>query len=130
EGGLNTASQAWLEGVARLARAHDALLIVDDIQAGCGRTGRFFSFEDMGLAPDIVVLSKSLSGLGLPLSVMLIRPDLDVWSPAEHTGTVRGNNLAFVCGAAAIRTYWSDRRLEDGIGRRARPVRHALEDLA
>jgi diaminobutyrate-2-oxoglutarate transaminase len=130
EGGLNTASPAWLEGLQRIARAHDALLIVDDIQAGCGRTGRFFSFEGTGLTPDLIVLSKSLSGLGLPLSLVLIRPDLDAWSPAEHNGTFRGNNLAFVGGAAAIRAYWRDRRLEEDVERRSRIARHALEAFA
>ena len=130
EGGLNAASPAWLEGIQRIARAHGALVIVDDIQAGCGRTGRFFSFEGTGLEPDVVVLSKSLSGLGLPLSLVLLRPDLDVWSPAEHTGTFRGNNLAFVAGAAAIRTYWCDQRLQDDVARRSYLVRRALDDLA
>lgn len=130
EGGLNAASPEWLEGLQRIARAHDALVIVDDIQAGCGRAGRFFSFEGTGLTPDIVVLSKSLSGLGLPLSLVLLRPDLDVWAPGEHNGTFRGSNLAFVGAVAAIRAYWSDRRLEEGIERRSRLVRQALEELA
>src|SRR3546814_4518720 len=60
EGGLNAASPEWLRRIAEIAKAHGALLIVDDIQAGCGRTGGFFSFEDMGLTPDIVTLAKSL----------------------------------------------------------------------
>ncbi|HXM54067.1 MAG TPA: diaminobutyrate--2-oxoglutarate transaminase [Candidatus Dormibacteraeota bacterium] len=130
EGGLNAASPEWLEGLQRIARAHDALVIVDDIQAGCGRAGHFFSFEGTDLTPDIVVLSKSLSGLGLPLSLVLLRPDLDAWMPGEHNGTFRGHNLAFVGAVAAIRTYWSDRRLEEGIERRSRLVRQALEELA
>jgi diaminobutyrate-2-oxoglutarate transaminase len=130
EGGLNAASPEWLEGLQRIARAHDALVIVDDVQAGCGRAGHFFSFEGTGLTPDIVVLSKSLSGLGLPLSLVLLRPDLDVWLPGEHNGTFRGHNLAFVGAVAAIRTYWSDRQLEEGIERRSRLVRQALEELA
>jgi diaminobutyrate-2-oxoglutarate transaminase len=129
EGGLNVASPEWLEGVQRIARAHDALVIVDDIQAGCGRAGRFFSFEGTGLTPDIVVLSKSLSGLGLPLSLVLLRPDLDAWLPGEHNGTFRGQNLAFVGAVAAIRAYWSDRRLEEDVERRSGLVRGALEEL-
>ncbi|MDB6008732.1 MAG: diaminobutyrate/2-oxoglutarate aminotransferase [Gammaproteobacteria bacterium] len=107
EGGLNTASYEWMGRIRRLANAYGALLIVDDIQAGCGRTGEFFSFECMGLAPDIVVLAKSLSGFGLPLSVVLVRRDYDVWEPAQHNGTFRGNNHAFVTAAAAIRKFWS-----------------------
>ncbi|HUH01511.1 MAG TPA: diaminobutyrate--2-oxoglutarate transaminase, partial [Kofleriaceae bacterium] len=74
EGGVNVASEEWLVGLARLAREHDALLIVDDIQVGCGRTGPFFSFEDAGIRPDIVCLSTSLSGFGLPRAVTLMRP--------------------------------------------------------
>jgi diaminobutyrate-2-oxoglutarate transaminase len=90
EGGLNVASPQWLRRIAALAAAHGALLIIDDIQAGCGRTGTFFSFEPAGITPDIVVLSKSLSGFGLPMSVLLMRPEIDVWEPGEHTGTFRG----------------------------------------
>lgn len=108
EGGVNLASPSWLRRLAALAAQYDAPLIVDDIQAGCGRSGDFFSFEDSGICPDIVVLSKSLSGYGLPMSLVLISPELDVWEPGGHTGTFRGNNLAFVGATAALRTYWSD----------------------
>lgn len=108
EGGLNVASPRWLRRLAEVCRASGALLIVDDIQAGCGRTGRFFSFEGMGVTPDIVTLSKSLSGYGLPLAVTLLRPELDQWEPGEHNGTFRGNNHAFVTAAAALRHYWRD----------------------
>jgi diaminobutyrate-2-oxoglutarate transaminase len=108
EGGVNVASPEWLRRLASLAAAHAIPLIVDDIQAGCGRSGDFFSFEESGIQPDMVVLSKSLSGYGLPMSLVLIRPDLDVWEPGAHTGTFRGNNLAFVGATAALRTYWAD----------------------
>src|SRR3546814_15606807 len=95
-----------------------ALLIVDDIQAGCGRTGGFFSFEDMGITPDIVTLAKSLSGMGLPFALTLFRPELDVWSPGEHNGTFRGNNHAFVTTTVALRHFWNDRALvKDKYGR-------------
>lgn len=108
EGGINVAQAAWLQGLAALCRQHDILLIIDDIQMGCGRTGRFFSFEEAGIVPDLITLSKSLSGYGLPMSVVLIRPELDQWKPGEHTGTFRGNNLAFVTAAAALDHYWQD----------------------
>ncbi len=108
EGGLNVASVQWLQGLERLCRRHDMLLIVDDIQAGCGRTGTFFSFEPAGIRPDIVTLSKSLSGYGLPCAVVLLRPQIDQWKPGEHNGTFRGNNHAFVTAAAALNEYWSD----------------------
>jgi diaminobutyrate-2-oxoglutarate transaminase len=106
EGGLNVASNTWLQRLQSLCNEHGIVLIVDDIQAGCGRTGTFFSFEPAGLKPDIVTLSKSLSGYGLPFSVVLIRPDLDVWQPGEHNGTFRGNNHAFVTATATLEHYW------------------------
>jgi diaminobutyrate-2-oxoglutarate transaminase len=108
EGGLNVASSEWLSKIEQLCREHDMLMIVDDIQAGCGRTGTFFSFEPAGIKPDIITLSKSLSAYGLPLAVVLMRPDLDEWKPGEHNGTFRGNNHAFVTAAAALEAYWTD----------------------
>ncbi|MER9664758.1 diaminobutyrate--2-oxoglutarate transaminase [Mesorhizobium sp. M0159] len=111
EGGINPASKGWLQSLEQLCRQNAILLIVDDIQAGCGRTGNFFSFEFADLSPDIVVLSKSLSGCGLPLSLLLLKPDLDVWRPGEHNGTFRGNNLALVAGTAALRKYWTNKNL-------------------
>ena len=108
EGGVNVATSGWIQSVERIARANDVLLIVDDIQAGCGRTGDFFSFEALGITPDIVTLSKSISGYGLPMALTLIAPHLDVWEPGEHNGTFRGNNLAFVTAKAAIDHFWAD----------------------
>jgi diaminobutyrate-2-oxoglutarate transaminase len=106
EGGVHTASDDWLKRLAALAERHKTLLIVDDIQAGCGRTGTFFSFEGAGIYPDLVCLSKSISGYGLPMSLLLIKPEHDIWSPGEHNGTFRGNNLAFVAGRAAL-SFWT-----------------------
>ncbi|TGS86024.1 aminotransferase class III-fold pyridoxal phosphate-dependent enzyme, partial [Mesorhizobium sp. M2D.F.Ca.ET.178.01.1.1] len=96
------------------------LLIIDDIQAGCGRTGNFFSFEFAGLSPDIILLSKSLSGCGLPLSLLLLKPELDVWRPGEHSGTFRGNNLALVTGTAALRKYWTNEKLSNAVAEKGR----------
>ncbi|MFK7734510.1 MAG: diaminobutyrate--2-oxoglutarate transaminase [Pirellulaceae bacterium] len=110
EGGVNVASMEWLKKIEQVCRKYDCLLIVDDIQVGNGRTGKFFSFEDSGIRPDIVCLSKSIGG-GLPLSLVLIQPEVDVWKPGQHTGTFRGNNLAFVA-AEALLPYWSDDELE------------------
>ncbi|WP_245944898.1 diaminobutyrate--2-oxoglutarate transaminase [Pelagibacterium lacus] len=108
EGGLNAASPEWLQRIEAIARKHGALFIVDDIQAGCGRTGRFFSFEGFGLSPDIITQAKSLSGMGLPLALALIKPEHDIWKPAEHNGTFRGNNHAFVTARVALEKFWSD----------------------
>ncbi len=115
EGGVNVASVSWIRRLAELCAAREILLIVDDVQMGCGRTGPFFSFEDAGIVPDIVVLSKSLSGIGLPLALTLIRPELDVWEPGEHNGTFRGNNLAFVTACAAL-SMWQQGGFTDGRG--------------
>ncbi len=108
EGGLNAASAEFLQGLQALAREHGILVIMDDIQAGIGRTGPFFSFEGMGIEPDLIPLAKSLSGMGLPMAALLIRPDLDVWKPAEHNGTFRGNNHAFVTARVALEKFWAD----------------------
>jgi diaminobutyrate-2-oxoglutarate transaminase len=129
EGGLSSAHAGWLGRLAQLAKDIGALLIVDDIQAGCGRTGRFFSFEGFGIEPDLVVLSKSLSGFGSPFSLVLIRPDLDVWRPGEHNGTFRGNNLAFVGATAAIETYWSDPAFETSVQEKATLVHEGLSRI-
>ncbi|MEU2304623.1 diaminobutyrate--2-oxoglutarate transaminase, partial [Streptomyces misionensis] len=108
EGGINVARPEWLRALKELCERQDMLLIVDDIQMGCGRTGAFFSFEESGITPDIVTVSKSISGYGLPMSLCLFRPELDVWEPGEHNGTFRGNNPAFVTATAALETYWTD----------------------
>ncbi len=105
EGGVNVAPISWLQNLRTLCDEFSILLICDDIQVGCGRTGPFFSFERAGITPDLVTLSKSISGSGQPMSLLLIRPDLDVWSPAEHTGTFRGNQLAFVAATAAVEYF-------------------------
>ncbi|MET9952535.1 diaminobutyrate--2-oxoglutarate transaminase [Streptomyces sp. NPDC006339] len=129
EGGVNVARAEWLRGLADLCRRHDMLLIVDDVQMGCGRTGDFFSFEEAGITPDIVTLSKSISGYGLPMALCLFRPELDLWQPGEHNGTFRGNNPAFVTATAALDAYWSDGTLRDRTLARADRVERALGDL-
>ncbi|MFF0544098.1 diaminobutyrate--2-oxoglutarate transaminase [Nocardia thailandica] len=107
EGGVNVARMEWLRHLADLCRARGILLIVDDVQMGCGRTGPFFSFEAAGITPDIVTLSKSIGGYGLPMALVLLKPEHDQWKPGEHNGTFRGNNPAFVTATAALREYWS-----------------------
>ncbi|MFD9804847.1 aspartate aminotransferase family protein, partial [Streptomyces sp. NPDC059071] len=101
EGGVNVARAEWLRALAELCSARGILLIVDDVQMGCGRTGGFFSFEVAGITPDIVCLSKSISGYGLPMALVLMRRELDQWAPGEHNGTFRGNNAAFVTAEVA-----------------------------
>lgn len=130
EGGIHVASDRWLQRLAQLADRHGALLIVDDIQMGCGRTGDFFSFEQSGIEPDIVCLSKSLSGYGLPLALTLFRPELDAWSPGEHNGTFRGHNLAFVTAEAALEHFWQDGTLGKRVKKRGAEVCRTLTELA
>ncbi|KIO77619.1 diadenosine tetraphosphatase [Pedobacter lusitanus] len=102
EGGINVASPEWLAKLKQICEKHGILFICDDIQIGCGRSGDFFSFERAGIVPDIVVLSKSLSGYGLPMAILLMKPELDIWQPGEHNGTFRGYQLAFIGGKAAL----------------------------
>lgn len=130
EGGVNVASDKWLRGLAKLTKELDILLIVDDIQVGCGRTGGFFSFERAGIKPDIVCLSKSLSGFGLPLSLVLLREELDVFEPGEHNGTFRGHNLAFVTARAALERYWQDDELTKSVREKAAIARARMRELA
>ncbi|AIJ26556.1 MULTISPECIES: diaminobutyrate--2-oxoglutarate transaminase [Amycolatopsis methanolica group] len=129
EGGINAAGIEWLRGLADLCKRHGILLIVDDVQMGCGRTGPFFSFEEAGIKPDMVCLSKSLSGYGIPMALTLIRPDLDVWEPGEHNGTFRGISPAFVTAAEAMRTYWSDDELEKSVRAKGERIGAALQGL-
>jgi diaminobutyrate-2-oxoglutarate transaminase len=107
EGGIYPASSQWLRSLREITSEYGVLLITDEIQAGCGRTGTFFCFEQAGVRPDLVTLSKSISGYGLPMSIVLMRPDLDIWRPGEHAGTFRGNQLSFVAAAAAL-DFWED----------------------
>ncbi len=130
EGGVNVASFEWLRSLEDVCRKHGILLIVDDIQTGCGRTGTYFSFEKAGISPDIITLSKSLSGYGLPMAIVLMKPELDVWKPGAHTGTFRGNNLAFVTAKAAIDEFWSDDRFSKEVETKAKLIRDWLEHIA
>lgn len=130
EGGLNAASPAWLQRIAELARKAGALLIVDDVQAGCGRTGTFFSFEEMGISPDIITMAKSISGFGLPMGLVLVKPEYDVMGPAEHNGTFRGNTHAFVTARAALEKFWANDAFQHDIARRAQIVEDGLQSIA
>lgn len=126
EGGINACSAEWLRNLEKACHKHDMILIVDDIQAGNGRSGNFFSFEEAGIKPDIVTLSKSLSGYGLPFAVVLIKPEYDQWKPGEHNGTFRGNNMAFVTAKAAIDHYWSDDTFEKEVQRKGKYIEDRL----
>jgi len=114
EGGVKVCSFEWLKGLREITSKHDVLLIVDDIQVGCGRTGSFFSFEAAEIQPDIITLSKSLSGYGLPMALVLLKPEIDIWEPGEHNGTFRGHCPAFVTATKAL-DFWADGAFEKAI---------------
>ena len=130
EGGLTAASNAWMQGIERIARKHGALLIADDIQAGTGRTGTYFSFEPAGISPDLIPQAKSLSGMGLPFAALLVKPEYDIWKPAEHNGTFRGNTHAFVTARVAIEKFWSDTAFEGEIAEKAAVLKDRLAAIA
>lgn len=130
EGGLNAARPEWVRAVAEIARKHGALLIIDDIQAGTGRTGTFFSFEEMGVTPDIVTMAKSISGFGLPMALLLVRPEHDVFRPAEHNGTFRGNTHAFVTAKVAIEKFWADDSFQKALADKSKLLAAELGKLA
>jgi diaminobutyrate-2-oxoglutarate transaminase len=130
EGGLNVADYGWLRKIAAIARSHEALFIVDDIQAGAGRTGSFFSFEAAGIKPDIVAMAKSVSGYGLPLALVLIDRQLDQWLPGEHNGTFRGNCHAFVTARAALEHFWRDSSFEQSIYEKGELLKSRLAGIA
>jgi len=129
EGGLNAARVEWLQGLAQLCTRHGLLLIVDDVQMGCGRTGPFFSFEAAGITPDIVCVSKSISGYGLPMALTLFKPELDVWSPGEHNGTFRGQCPSFITATHALRHYWSDDALERSTKAKSEKIEAKLNEI-
>ncbi|MER8843220.1 diaminobutyrate--2-oxoglutarate transaminase [Mesorhizobium sp. M0913] len=130
EGGLNVAGAEWLRKVAAIARRHGALLIVDDIQAGVGRTDAFFSFEAAGLRPDIVTMAKSISGYGLPMAIVLIDRKLDKWEPGEHNGTFRGNCHAFVTARAALEYFWRTDSFAASVMETGNLLKSRLEQIA
>jgi diaminobutyrate-2-oxoglutarate transaminase len=125
DGGVNVASKAWLQELEALCRRFGILLVVDDVQTGCGRTGDFFSFERAGIQPDIITLSKSISGFGLPMALVLLKPEIDQWKPGEHTGTFRGNNLAFVTAAVALQ-YWKNDQFTRQVKKRGQFLKREL----
>ncbi|MBX2806959.1 MAG: diaminobutyrate--2-oxoglutarate transaminase [Hyphomicrobiales bacterium] len=130
EGGLNAANWYWLRRLEAFCKRRKILLIVDDIQAGCGRTGPFFSFEAAQIKPDIVTLSKSLSGYGLPFSIVLAKRECDQWEPGEHNGTFRGNNHAFVTATAMLLEYWTTSEFSEEVQRKSAFLAARLSAMA
>ena len=127
DGGINVFDADWLKAVRDLCDRHDILMIVDDIQVGCGRTGTFFSFERADIVPDIVTMSKSIGGCGMPVALVLFKPELDIWEPGQHTGTFRGNQLSLIAGKAGLEMMANTDLLAD-VQRREKIVDAFLRD--
>lgn len=126
EGGIRVFNDQFLRDVREFCTKNDILMIVDDVQVGCCRSGTFFSFERAGITPDIVVMSKSIGGLGMPLAIVLHTEELDNWKPGEHNGTFRGNQLSFVAGKAAIE-YLLENNVEAETRRKGTIVKDYIE---
>jgi diaminobutyrate-2-oxoglutarate transaminase len=112
EGGVIPADTEFIQGVRSLTRGLGIPLIVDEVQSGIGRSGTWFAFEQHGIIPDVIVASKAVGGIGMPVSIILYDESLDAWDAGAHTGTFRGNQLAFAAGAALVRIIRRDGILE------------------
>ena len=129
EGGVKVADKGWLQALAKLAKDVGALLIIDDIQVGVGRTGSFFSFDDLDLDPDIICLAKGIGGLGTPMAMNLVKPEHDQhWLPGEHTGTFRGQDISFIAGDQAL-TYFDDDELMQTVKAHGAMMADSLQPL-
>jgi diaminobutyrate-2-oxoglutarate transaminase len=128
EGGAEPAPTVFVQGVREVTRDLGVPLIVDEVQTGWGRTGTWWAFEHHGIEPDVVVASKAIGGIGLPVAIVLYDEELDRWSPGAHTGTFRGNQLAFVAGVTAARIIERDGILEN-VREQGAYARAALEEL-
>ena len=127
DGGIHVLPVTWLKRLRDLCDRHDILLIADDIQVGCCRSGNFFSFERAEIVPDIVTLSKSIGGCGMPVALVLFKPELDIWEPGQHTGTFRGNQLSLIAGKAGL-AYFVENKLDADVQRKAQMVEQYLKD--
>ena len=127
EGGIYVFSKEYLGALRAFCDKNDILLIVDDIQVGCSRTGTFFSFERANIVPDIVTLSKSIGGYGMPFALTLFKPELDIWAPGEHNGTFRGNQLAIVAAKAGLE-FFKENHIDSETVRKSKIVEEYLNN--
>lgn len=127
DGGIYALPTEWLQRVRALCDKYDILMIVDDVQVGCARTGWFFSFERAGIQPDIVTMSKSIGGYGMPFAVTLLKPELDIWKPGEHNGTFRGYQLSLVAAKAGLE-YMLNEHVEEAVREREKIVAKIMRE--
>lgn len=128
DGGIYPLPAEYLRGLRALCDRHDILLIVDDVQVGCARTGWFFSFERAGIVPDIVTQSKSIGGYGMPFALVLIKPELDIWEPGEHNGTFRGYQLSMVAAKAGLEIMLNE-HVEERVRAGEKVITRAMEEI-
>ena len=128
DGGIYPFPVDWLKGLRALCDRHDILMIVDDVQVGCARTGWFFSFERAGIVPDIVTQSKSIGGYGMPFALVLMKPELDLWEPGEHNGTFRGYQLSMVAAKAGLELMLEE-RVEEQVRQKERIIAQYMEEI-
>ncbi|WP_404317799.1 diaminobutyrate--2-oxoglutarate transaminase [Malaciobacter canalis] len=129
EGGVRIATKQWLQGVQQLAKDTGALFILDSIQCGCGRCGSYFSFDDLDVDPDIIILAKGLGGFGTPIGMLVNKPEVDkAWSPGQHTGTFRGQGFSFVAGKIGLE-YFKNEEFNEETKRKGNIVREILDKL-
>lgn len=127
EGGIHVFSKEFLKGIREICDKYDILMICDEIQVGCSRTGTFFSFERADVVPDMVTMSKSIGGYGLPLGLLLLKPELDIWSPGEHNGTFRGVQLSLVAAKAGLEIMINE-NVPEQVKRKETIVREFLDN--
>jgi acetylornithine/N-succinyldiaminopimelate aminotransferase len=112
EGGIWPSSKEYMQGLRQWCDEKNLVLICDEVQAGMGRTGKFFSWEHYGITPDIVTMAKGLAG-GVPIGAMLTGPRTDVFEPGDHGTTFGGNPIACAAGIATIKTILEQNLLEN-----------------
>jgi acetylornithine/N-succinyldiaminopimelate aminotransferase len=111
EGGIYPASTEYLQGLRAWCDEQNLVLIIDEVQAGMGRTGKFFSWENMDVRPDITTMAKGLAG-GVPIGAMLAAPRADLFEPGDHGTTFGGNPIACAAGVATIGTIADEHLVE------------------
>lgn len=128
DGGINPFDVEWLRGIRAICDKYDILMVVDDVQVGCARTGTFFSFERAGIVPDIVTQSKSIGGYGMPFALVLIKPELDIWEPGEHNGTFRGYQLSMVAAKAGLEVMLNE-HVEERVQKLGEVLSSYMDDI-
>ena len=128
EGGVLPLEEGFVQAAAEIAREVGALLCVDEVQSGLGRTGSFFAYEQLGVEPDLVTLAKGL-GNGLPIGAMLARDGVaDAIGPGDHGSTFGGNPVAAAAACAVVEAI--DDALLESVAARGAQLSAGLSSLA